>query len=130
MHTAIDPNKALLDVIARFRGPIVGARFAYPEILHLEVRDDEGGLWRFATQDASWSPWDPASLSGRTIESSWVNADTGELRCQLADGGVFAVTPAEQVAPDDPSNWEVFTPDGLWLEYGPGARWRIEDAVE
>lgn len=130
MHTTIDRNSKLIDVVANFRGPVVDARIAYPEVLHLEVRDVEGKLWRLATQDASWSPSDPAELRGRTIVKSSVDAKTGELSCQLANGGVFAVTPAEQLAADDPPNWELFTPDGLLLDFGPGRRWRIGDPRE
>ena len=39
-------------VLRSMRGPIVDARIAYPDILHVEVRDSSGGIWRLATQDA------------------------------------------------------------------------------
>lgn len=123
-------EKASLDSLLRsLRGEIVDARQAYPEILHIEIRDPDGDLWRMATQDAEWSPADPGDLIGQTIESSEVDGETGELRCNLADGSVFAVQPAEQEAPDDPCNWELITPGGVALEYGPGPRWLISDAT-
>jgi hypothetical protein len=37
------------------RGSITGARIAYPQVLHVEIRDSSGELWRLATQDAEWS---------------------------------------------------------------------------
>lgn len=104
------------------------ARLAYPEVLHLDVRDPDGDLWLVATQDAEWSPADPALLVGQTIESAVIDEKTGELRCDLGDGSVFAVQPAEQEADDDPCNWELITPGGVVLEYGPGPRWQISDA--
>jgi hypothetical protein len=49
-------------VLRSMRGPIVDARIAYPDVLHVEVRDSSGGIWHLATQDAEWSPSDPAQL--------------------------------------------------------------------
>lgn len=108
-----------------FRGPVVDAHVAYPEILHLEVRDSLGGQWRLATQDATWSPGDPAAFTGRAVVGASLDARTGELRCELSEGPAFTVTPATQEADDDPPNWELYTPDGRLLEFGPGKRWRI-----
>jgi hypothetical protein len=127
--TIVVAEKASLDSLLRsLRGEIVDARPAYPEILHIEIRDSDGDLWRLATQDAEWSPADPAALVGQTIESSEIDEKTGELRCNLAGGSAFVVQPAKQEAPDDPCNWELITPGGVALEYGPGARWQISDA--
>lgn len=106
----------------------MSARLGYPEVLHLNIRDSDGDLWHLATQDAEWSPVDPAALVGQTIENSRIDEKTGELLCNLANGSVFAVQPAEQEAPDDPCNWELLGPGGVALEYGPGPRWQISDA--
>jgi hypothetical protein len=76
MYMTVDLDSSLTDVLAEFRGPIVAARMAYPEILHVEVRDAHGELWRFATQDADWSPRDPADLHGLTIVSSSIDPAT------------------------------------------------------
>lgn len=110
------------------RGPIVDARIAYPEILHVEIKDSDGGLWRLATQDAEWSPSDPAALVGRSVDDADIDAETGELRCKLSDGSVLDVKPAEREAEDDPPNWELITPGGVVLEFGPGVRWLIGSA--
>jgi hypothetical protein len=127
--TIVVAEKASLESLLRsLRGEIVDARPAYPEILHVEIRDSDGDLWRLATQDADWSPVEHSVLVGQTIERSEIDEKTGELRCHLASGAVFAVQPAEQEAPDDPCNWELITPGGVALEYGPGSRWQISDA--
>jgi hypothetical protein len=36
--------------------------------------------------------------------------------------------PGAREASDDPPNWELITPDGLVLEFGPGLRWQISGA--
>jgi len=109
-------------------GRIVDARIAYPEILHVEVRDSAGELWKLATQDAEWSPSDPADLVGRSVDDADIDKETGELRCKLSDGSLLDVKPAARGAEDDPPNWELITPRGVVLEFGPGVRWQIGSA--
>jgi hypothetical protein len=92
------------------------------------VRDARGDVWRLATQDAQWSPADPAQLLGRSIEDAAIDEETGELRCGLSDGTVLSVKPAAVEAEDDPPNWELFSPAGIVLEFGPGVRWQISGA--
>jgi len=52
----------------------------------MSFRDSAGELWRLATQDAEWSPTDPAELVGKSIEDAEIDEETGELRCQLSGG--------------------------------------------
>jgi hypothetical protein len=42
---------------------------------------------------------------------------------------VLDVKPAAQEANDDPPNWELITPGGVVLEFGPGVRWQISSAT-
>lgn len=128
MYMAVDLSSSVADVLAGFHGSIVVAEMAYPEVLHVEVRDERGQLWRLATQDARWSPLDPAELRNQSIVASAINRATGELKCQLANGSEFVVTPEPQVEEDDPPNWELFTPGRYMLEFGPGSTWQIVDA--
>jgi hypothetical protein len=115
-------------VLRSMRGLIVDARIAYPDVLHVEVRDSSGGLWRLATQDAEWSPADPAQLVGRSIEGADIDEESGELRCKLSDGSVLEIKPAAAEANDDPPYWELISPAGVVLEFGPGVRWQISGA--
>src|SRR6202012_4554650 len=71
------------NLLREFRGEIVAARIAYPDVLHMEVRDRRGEIWRFATQCAGWRPADPAPLLGQSIEGVEIDAVTGDLRCAL-----------------------------------------------
>ena len=128
MATVVALNASPANVLRSMRGSIVDARVAYPQVLHVEIRDSAGELWRLATQDAEWSPADPGSLIGRLIEDAEIDDGTGELRCRLSDGSSLDVRPTAREASDDPPNWELITPGGLVLEFGPGMRWQISSA--
>jgi hypothetical protein len=128
MSTAVALDASPANVLRSMRGSIVDARIAYPQVLHAEIRDAAGELWRFATQGAEFSPSDPDELVGHSIEDAEIDEGTGELRCKLSEGAVLDVKPAAREADDDPPNWELITPDGLVLEFGPGVRWRIGSA--
>lgn len=97
-------------------------------MLHAEVRDTGGGIWRFATQDAEFSPANPGELAGRAVEDAEIDPGTGELRVRLSDATMLAVVPARREASDDPLNWELITPSALVLEFGAGMRWQISGA--
>lgn len=123
---ALDASPA--NVLRSMRGPIVDARIAYQDVLHVDVRDSHGDLLRLATQDAEWSPSDPGQLVGRSIDDVAIDGETGELRCMLSDGSVLNVRPAAVEAEDDPPNWELVSPAGIVLEFGPGLRWQTSSA--
>ena len=128
MATVIALDASPTSVLRSMRGTIVDARIAYPEVLHVEVRDSRGDLWHLATQDARWSPADPAQLVGRRIDDADIDEETGELRCRLSDGSVLDIKPSTIEAEDDPPNWELISPAGIVLEFGPGVRWQISSA--
>lgn len=128
MATVVDLDASPLNVLRSMRGAIVDARIAYPDVLHLEIRDARGDLWRLATQDAEWSPSDPARLIGRSVEDVDIDDETGELRCRLSDGSLLDVKPSNHATKDDPPNWELISPGGVALEFGPGVRWQISGA--
>lgn len=128
MATVVALDASPTTVLRAMRGQIVGARIAYPDVLHVEVRDSHGGLWRLATQDAEWSPTDPAQLVGHSIDHAEIDEKSGELRCRLADGKMLDVKPAAAEADDDPPYWELISPAGVVLEFGPGVRWQISGA--
>ena len=116
------------NVLRAMRGVIVDARLGYPDVLHVEVRDQAGGIWRLASQDAQFSPADPGLLAGKAVEDAGIDSVTGELRVRLSDGGALRVAPTPLEAADDPPSWELITPEGLALEFGPGLRWQISPA--
>lgn len=125
MATFVALDTSPVSVLRSLRGSIVAARIAYPEVLHVEVRDSTGASWRLASQDAEFSPRDPSSLVGRSVERATIDEITGGLCCELSDGSHLEVRPVGQQARDDPPSWELIAPSGLVLEFGPGLRWQI-----
>jgi hypothetical protein len=124
MPTLIDGST----ILAPMRGRIADACIGYPDVLHIEVRDLSEGIWRLMTQNAEWSPSDPAKLIGRSIEDA--RLDECRLQCKLSDGSMLEIRPpaGDKVEDDDPPYWELITPAGIFFEFGPGMRWRCEDA--
>lgn len=128
MATVVALDASPTTVLRSMRGSIVDARIAYPDVLHVEVRDSLGALWRLATQDAEWSPTDPAQLVGRTIEDASIDEESAGLRCALSDGSLLDIKPTAVEAEDDPPYWELISPACVALEFGPGVRWQISSA--
>jgi hypothetical protein len=128
MATVVALDASPVGFLRSMRGQIVRAQTAYPDVLHIEVRDAQGDLWRLATQDASWSPADPGKLVGRSIDDAQIDEGDGELRLLLSGGSVLEVKPAPVDAEDDPPNWELIDPTGVVLEFGPGVRWQFSSA--
>lgn len=130
MASVVALNASPEGVLRSLRGLITAARRAYPDVLHVEIQDPNGGLWKLSTQDADWSPADPSQLMDHRVEAADLDGKTGELRLVLNGGSIFKVAPAEQEADDDPPNWKLFTPEGLVLVFGPGGKWRFNRADE
>lgn len=128
MATVIALDASPATILRELRGEIVDARLAYPDVLHVEVRNVNGELWRFATQDADWSPVEPALIVGRAIENAQIDEQSGVLHLGLSHGESLTITPGPPEATDDPPYWEIISPTGMVLEYGPGARWQVSGA--
>jgi hypothetical protein len=125
MPTVI-PDISPAEVLARLRGRVVEVHPAYPETIHLEIRDTNDGLWCLATHDAYYSPSDPDALRGKTVVSADLVGPLGNLTIGFSDGTSFRVTMEPQDAPDDPVNWRLHTPDDLVLAWGPGDSWALK----
>ncbi len=128
MATVVALDASPTTVLRSMRGSIIDARIAYPDVLHVEVRDSSGEIWRLATQDAEFSPSDPTQLVGRSIDDADIDEESGELRCRLSDGSVLDIKPAVPETEEDPPYWELISPAGIVLEFGPGVRWQISGA--
>lgn len=124
----IDLGASPRTILALMRGSVVSAHIAHPDVLHVEVRDSHGYVRRLASQDAEWSPSDPAKIVGLSIEDAWINEESAELRCRLSDGSLLEIKPAAAEAEDDPPAWELICPSGVVLEFGPGVRWQFSAA--
>jgi hypothetical protein len=119
------PDISPAELLTRFRGTVIDVHPAYPETIHLKVRDADGGEWRLCTADADYSPSDPDVLRGKVIVDTEHEGPEGDLTVRFSDGSSFEVTVEPQTREDDPFNWMLFTPEGLVLEWGPGESWRL-----
>lgn len=128
MATVVALDSSPVNVLRSMRRSIVDARVG--EVLRVEIKDSAGENWQLATQDAQWTPNDPSELVGQSIEDAQIDEESGELRCTLSNGSLLDVKPAPKEADDDPPNWELITPGGVLLEFGPGVRWQISSADE
>ena len=130
MATVVALDSSPANVLRSMRGSIVDARLGHPETLQVEIKDAAGERWLLATQDAEWTPTDPSELVGQLVEDAQINETTGELLCKLSNGSLLDVKPGRKESDDDPPNWELITPGGVLLEFGPGVRWQISSADE
>ncbi|HZJ29732.1 MAG TPA: hypothetical protein VFD37_07075 [Solirubrobacterales bacterium] len=118
---------SLQSLLDSMRGEIVEARIGHPEVLLIDIIDSVGGRWQLMTQDAEWEIGDPESLVGRRVLKVALDDRAWKLRLELAGEDALVITPGEHLSSSDPPNWEVITPEGSLVEFGPGAQWRIGD---
>jgi hypothetical protein len=125
----VTPEISPADVLAGVRGLVTEARLTYPQRAHLPIIDARGGRWFLATWEASYLPADPEELNGKTAVSGELDHRSGVLTIGFSDGTAFTVTPIPDDDADAIENWELFTPDGMLLTYGPRGRWRYREAT-
>jgi hypothetical protein len=123
MATVI-PDLSPADLLSRLRGTIVDAALGYPEVVHLHVKDANGGEWSFSTCYAEYSPSDSEFFAGKTI----IDIDferSGKLTMRFSDDSEFNVLPEPEGPDDELSTWNLLTPDGLFLRFRPRDRWEL-----
>jgi len=129
--TVVAPNLSPVVLLARFRGEVVCSRPAFPDVLQLHIRDADGGLWRFLTFEAEYFPPTPDEFVGKIVVGADIDAADGKVTIGFSDGSSLCVVPlALQPAEVDVNyeSWQLFTPDGLVLNHGPGDHWLLKQA--
>ena len=126
----VTPDTSPASLLARVRGPVTDAHLTYPERMQLDVTDAEGGLWNLISWEADYIPSDPEELRGKTVVSADLDARSETLTVDFSDGTGFALTPIPDEEDDAIENWELFTPEGLVLSYGPRGRWQLGKATD
>jgi hypothetical protein len=124
--TIVIPDISPVEILARWRGFVEDVHPAYPETIHVEVRDATGGLWKFATHDSYYSPSKPDQLRGKTVVEAALDGRMGDLTVGFSDGTSFRVWMDPPDVPHDPVNWRLYTPEGLILAWGPGDTWALK----
>jgi hypothetical protein len=131
--TVVAPDLSPASLLARFRGNVVCSRPAFPDVLQLHVRDADGGLWRFLTFEADYLPTAPEEFLGKVVVLANIDAASGQVGIGFADGSLLTVVPFA-LKPDEVDanyeSWQLFTPDGLVLNYGPGEHWVLKRASD
>jgi hypothetical protein len=129
--TAISPELSPANLLARFRGEVVCSRSAFPDVLQVHVRDADGDLWRFLTFEADYFPADPGEFLGKGVVAADIDAASGKVIIGFPDGSSLTVVPfalEPDEVDDNYESWQLFTPDGLVLNYGPGEHWLLKQA--
>ncbi|HEY2052925.1 MAG TPA: hypothetical protein VGH14_03215 [Solirubrobacterales bacterium] len=131
MDSTVIPDISPAELLGRFRGRIFTASRAYPETIQFKLRDAEGGEWWLATQWADYSPSDPDAIVGKTVVGAELNERSGDLTLTFSDGTAFRAISRPQEEPgDDLEHWDLFTPEGLVLIWGPDASWKLKSASD
>jgi hypothetical protein len=131
MAQTVIPDISPPELIARIRGQIFKANYAYPETIQFRLTDHRGGEWWLATQWADYSPTDPDELIGKVVVDTKLDAHSGNLTFTFSDGSEFKVTSRPQEEPgDDLEHWDLFTPEGLVLVWGPDATLQLKRATD
>jgi hypothetical protein len=131
MALTVIPDISPAELINRLRGPIFDANPAYPETIHFELRAADGGEWCLATHWADYSPSDPADLLGKIVVDAELDERTGNLTLSFSDGSEFKViSRPQEEAGDDLEHWDLFTPEGLVLVWGPDSEWQLKRASD
>jgi hypothetical protein len=129
----VNSDTSPAEFLQRFRGRVVVSRPAYPEVLQLHIRDVDGGLWRFATFEANYFPTEPELFLGKTVVTTELDPASAKLTIGFSDHTSLLVVPFA-LAPDeidvDYESWQLFTPSGLVLDYGPGEHWLLGSASD
>ncbi len=127
------PDTSPAQFLARFRGLVTSSRPGYPSVLHLHVKDAEGGLWRFGTFESRYLPTDPEMFVGKTVVDVDLNASSAEMTIYFSDGADLRIVPFSLESDEvdaDLESWWLITPEGLILNYGPGDHWVLKRASD
>jgi hypothetical protein len=130
----VNRNISPVEILSRLRGEVFSSRPGYPDVLHLRVRDREGGEWWLSTFYADFSPSDPELFLGKTITGLEVGSGA-DLRVDFADGPQLEVhryppEPDDDESDDDLETWSLITPEEIVLQHGPGDRWVLGRASD
>ncbi len=121
--SAVSLDITPVHLLARFRGLVVGTRLPHSKRTYLEVIDAEGGKWRLVTWRTTYSSTDTGENKDKTVLSAAVDDRSGVLTINFSDESSCSLTPIPDESDDALENWEIFTPDGFILAYGPRGRW-------
>lgn len=123
----VSPDTSPADLLRRLQGLVSDARFTHSGRIQLVAVDAMGEVWRLVSWESDYAASDSAAPRGKVIAGADLDARSGTLTVGFADGAHFTLTPNQEDGDDDAIEaWELFTPDGLVLTYGPAGRWQMD----
>jgi hypothetical protein len=128
--SAVALDNTPIHLLARFRGLVVGTRLPHSRRTYFEVIDATTGRWRLRTWRASCSSTDDGNHLGKTILSVEIDDQSGVLTISFSDGSSCFLSPNPDSQDEGLEYWEIFTPEGLILAYGPSGRWLLGSAED
>jgi hypothetical protein len=122
---AVIPDISPATVLARFRGQVTGGRLTHSKRIYLEVDDANGGRWRLISWEADYTATFAGFPSAKRVTSADLDHDSGTLTVTFSDRASLTLAAIPDDADDAIENWELFTPEGMVLAYGPWGTWRF-----
>jgi hypothetical protein len=123
--SAVALDTTPVDLLARFRGQVVATRLPHSKRVYLEISDAGGETWRLVGWEATQSANERGDREGKTVLGATVEDRSGELTVSFSDRSTLTLTPVGDESEDAIEHWEIFTPEGLILAYGPRGRWLL-----
>jgi hypothetical protein len=124
MSTVI-PDISPSDLLGRFRGTVSDAHNPSSSRVRLDVRDGAGGKWHLVSWEASYVSSETGRLEGKVIVEVGLDPASEVLTVGFSDNSQLTLTPQREPAEEAIEDWELFTPDGLVLAYGPRGHWQL-----
>ena len=117
-------------LLAQVKGPVRDAHLTYPERMQLDIADATGSQWSLISWEADYAPSDPEALRGKTVTCVDLDGHSEVLTVHFSDATCFTLTSIPDEEDDAIENWELFTPEGLVLTFGPRGRWQLSRASD
>jgi hypothetical protein len=113
------------DVLGCVRGTVTDSRVTSSRRIQLTVTDVAGGKWHLVSWEASYSASDAERLDGRSVVKTDLDAESGLLTVGFSNESYFTLTPTWRVDDESVEDWELSTPEGLVLTFGPKGQWQL-----
>jgi hypothetical protein len=124
----VTPNTSPADLLTCVRGIVTYAHVTSSGRIKLRLTDQAGDKWGLVSWKADYSPSHPEVPDGKTIVDAALDTDSGVLTVDFSDRTYFTLAPNREPDDEGIEDWELFTPDGLVLSYGPRGRWQLASA--
>ena len=113
------------DLLACARGVVTYAQVTVSGRIRILFADHSGRRWGLKSWEADYAPSVDDKPDGKTVTGVELEDRSGILTVKYSDGAYFTLAPNPAVEDDSIEDWELFTPDGLVLAYGPRGRWQL-----